>query len=51
MEFEPNQESLQVHLERLDLTTDINTVKNVTVRIVPEAGKIHYRTEKRGGGL
>ena len=51
MEFEPNQESLQVHLERLDLTTDINTVKNVTVRIVPEAGKIHYRTEKRGGGI
>ena len=51
MEFEPNQESLQVHLERLDLTTDINTVKNVTVRIVPDAGKIQYRTEKRGGGL
>ena len=46
-----NFEHLRPHLERLDLTTEISTVAEVTVTLVPEAGKARYKTRKKGGGL
>ena len=38
-------------LEGLDLTADVDNVMHVEATFVPDAGKVRYKTRKKGGGL
>jgi hypothetical protein len=38
-------------LEGLDLTADVDNVMYVEATFIPDAGKVRYKTRKKGGGL